>query len=102
MESSHVLRGTRGPGSPATRGPAISAQLFAADDSEEPAFRFPGGLAVDRLGNLYISDAGNHRVRKVSPAGIISTVAGNGRSGYSGDDGPATESQLSYPDPAGG
>ena len=79
-------------------GPAISAQLFVADnDSEEPAFGFPGGLAVDRSGNLYITDAGNQRVRKVSTAVIITTVAGNGSIGYSGDGGPAAEAQLSYP-----
>ena len=55
-------------------------------------------MAVDGGGNLYIADAGNQRVRKISPSGIITTVAGNGISdGYSGDGGPATSAQLNYP-----
>ena len=47
------------------------------------------GLAYDPDGNLYIADAAEHRVRRVSPAGIITTFAGNGSRGYSGDNGPA-------------
>src|SRR5689334_17525539 len=47
-------------------------------------------IAVDRLGNLYISQGGSSKVRKVSPSGIITTVAGNGTLGYTGDGGPAT------------
>ncbi len=57
----------------------------------------PLGIAVDGTGNLYIADAGNHVVRKVDGAGIISTIAGNGTYGYSGDNGPAVEAQLSNP-----
>ncbi len=48
----------------------------------------PGGVAVDADGNLYIADQENHRIRKVSTSGIISTIAGNGTPGYSGDGGP--------------
>ena len=55
------------------------------------------GVAVDSSGNLYIADTGNNRVRKVTGGGIISTVAGNGDSGYSGDGGSATLAQLSVP-----
>jgi trimeric autotransporter adhesin len=57
----------------------------------------PQGLAVDTLGNLYISDMGNQRIRKVTPAGIVSTVAGTGVAGYSADNVPATNSQLNNP-----
>jgi len=57
----------------------------------------PGGVAVDAAGNLYIADAWNHRIRQVSPAGIITTVAGNGVAGFSGDDGPATGAALRQP-----
>ena len=64
-------------------GKAIFAQLSS-----------PAGVAVGRDGSLYIADAGNHRVRKVTPDGIINTVAGNGDSGFSGDGGPATSAQL--------
>jgi uncharacterized protein (TIGR03437 family) len=67
-------------------GPAVSAQLAT-----------PYGVAVDSSGNLFIADAGNYRVRKVSPSGIITTVAGNGVFGYSGDGGPATHAQLDTP-----
>ena len=56
----------------------------------------PSGVAVDFAGNLYIADENNLRVRKVSN-GIITTVAGSGTGGYSGDNGPAVNAQLSYP-----
>ena len=57
----------------------------------------PEGIVVDPAGNLYIADAANHRVRKVTPAGAISTVAGNGHPGFSGDNGPASAAQLNQP-----
>jgi uncharacterized protein (TIGR03437 family) len=66
-------------------GPATSAQLNQ-----------PWGVAVDAAGNVYIADTVNNRIRKVAN-GVISTVAGNGTLGYSGDDGPATSAQLSWP-----
>jgi NHL repeat len=55
----------------------------------------PWGVAVDGAGSLYIADFSNNRVRKVS-GGIITTVAGTGVSGFSGDGGPATSAQISY------
>ncbi len=67
-------------------GPATSAQLIG-----------PYGLAVDRSGNLYISDTSNNRIRKVSTNGTITTIAGNGTPGYSGDNGPASAAQLNQP-----
>ncbi|MEU9337088.1 RICIN domain-containing protein [Streptomyces sp. NPDC048290] len=67
-------------------GPAASAQLNG-----------PREVAVDGAGNLYIVDANNHRVRKVATNGVISTVAGNGAAGFSGDGGPATAAQLNLP-----
>ena len=57
----------------------------------------PEGLAVDASGNLYIADVANNRVRMVSAGGIISTVAGNGSPGYSGDGGKATGARLFGP-----
>jgi uncharacterized protein (TIGR03437 family) len=68
-------------------GPATSAQL-----------NNPYGVALDAAGNIYITDTNNQRVRMVSAAtGIITTVAGTGRSGYAGDGGPSTSAQLSFP-----
>ncbi len=66
----------------------------------------PQGIAIDAAGNLYIADAGNHVVREVNVAGTISTIAGNGSLGYSGDGGSAIGAALSSPsgvavDPAG-
>lgn len=68
-------------------GPATSAELHA-----------PSAVAVDAAGNLYIADAGNNVIRKVSAAtGIITTVAGKGVAGYSGDNGPAASAELDNP-----
>jgi len=67
-------------------GPAIQASLNG-----------PIGIAVGADGNLYFSDAGNQRVRRVSPDGNIITVAGNGTSGFSGDGGPAIQASLNAP-----
>jgi hypothetical protein len=57
----------------------------------------PTSVAVDKKGNLYIADAANHCVRKVTPSGMIITTAGNGTGGYGGDNGPATAAQLNNP-----
>ena len=63
----------------------------------EARLKLPAGLTLDRKGNLYIADRNNHRVRKVDSRGNITTVAGNGTAGFSGDGGKATEAQLSRP-----
>ncbi|MGA2119431.1 MAG: hypothetical protein ABSH56_32365 [Bryobacteraceae bacterium] len=57
----------------------------------------PYGLAVDAVGNLFVADFGNDRVRKVSSSGVITTIAGNGNPGFSGDGGTAASAQLNYP-----
>ena len=68
-------------------GSALEAQIAAAE-----------GIALDNAGNLYLADNVNHRVRKVHLAtGVITTVAGNGHAGFSGDGGPAAEAQLDRP-----
>jgi hypothetical protein len=67
-------------------GPATSAQIFNAH-----------GIAFDTSGNLYIADTDNQRIRKVIPSGIITTVAGKGTEGFSGDGGPAASAELGNP-----
>ena len=67
-------------------GPAAAAQLG-----------FPDGVTLDGAGNLYFADVHNRRIRKVDSAGVITTVAGNGTRGYSGDGGPAVEARLRFP-----
>ncbi len=59
------------------------------------AFHTPSGLAVDRLGNVYVADTGNHAIRKVTPQGQVSTVAGNGQPGWR--DGPGAQAQFNGP-----
>ena len=54
-------------------------------------------MAVDASGNVYIADTANNRVRKVAPNGVITTVAGNGLAGYSGDGGQAVNAQVGNP-----
>jgi hypothetical protein len=68
-------------------GPATAAQLHG-----------PAGVAPTADGGYLITDTVNHRVRRVSPAGTITTVAGSGTGGFSGDGGPATDARLNYPD----
>jgi sugar lactone lactonase YvrE len=75
------------------------AQGFAGDDGPavDAAFQFPVAVTVDADGDLFIADQNNHRIRKVDPAGTITTVAGTGVAAYSGDGGPATSAQLNAP-----
>jgi uncharacterized protein (TIGR03437 family) len=76
-----------GPGYAGDGGQANRAQL-----------QNPNGLALDSAGNLYIADTDNHVIRKVTAAtGVITTVAGNGIAGYTGDGGPATQASLDEP-----
>jgi hypothetical protein len=67
-------------------GPATSAEF---DD--------PAGICEDIWGSIYVADEFNNRVRKISPNGIISTIAGGAGRGYLGDGGPATQAELYYP-----
>ena len=70
-------------------GPATAANL-----------NLPADIAVDAAGNLYIADTQNQRIRKVDAAGVMTTIAGNGEQGFSGDGGPATAARLNHPEGA--
>ena len=63
----------------------------------EAVLRRPQGVAVDRWGNLYIADTDSHRIRRVDVSGVLTTIAGTGQGGYSGDGGLAATAQLNYP-----
>ena len=78
-----------GNGYPSYSGDGISATSAELND--------PPGVAVDSAGNIYIADQGNNRIRKVDTSGNISTVAGNGTGGYSGDGGAAISAELYDP-----
>src|SRR5262249_1861219 len=56
---------------------------------------FPRGITIDRNGNILFTDGGNYRVRRIDPQGIITTIAGNGTIGYTGDGGPAINASFS-------
>ncbi|MEW6752879.1 MAG: tandem-95 repeat protein [Candidatus Latescibacterota bacterium] len=66
--------------------------------ADSARFRFPTGICVDRSGNAYVADTGNHRVRRISATtGAVTTVAGTGEAGFSGDGERATRARLSGP-----
>ena len=81
-----TVAGTGTPGYTGDHGPATSAEL-----------EHPEGLFVDASNNLFIADEGAHVVREVNAAGTITTAAGNGTSGTTGDGGPATAAELEKP-----
>jgi len=80
------VAGTGRPGFSGDGGPAIEAELGWVYD-----------LAVDTAGNIFIVDQDNDRIRMVDTSGVITTIAGTGEPGYSGDGGPATEARLNSP-----
>ena len=81
-----TFAGTGTPGNGGDGGPAAQAQLY-----------MPQGLAVDSAGNVYIADTLNNRVRRVNADGTITTVAGTGEAGYTGDGKPGREAKLNLP-----
>ncbi len=81
-----TIAGTGTSGFSGDGGPATSARINA-----------PRTMATDRSGNVYLVDTGNHRVRRIDTAGRISTIAGTGTAGYSGDGGAATAARLNTP-----
>lgn len=81
-----TIAGTGSAGFSGDGGPATNARLDAN-----------WGMTIDNAGNIYICDQSNHRIRKVNASGIITTIAGTGTPGYSGDGGPATSANINSP-----
>ena len=82
-------------------GTGVGTRDYGFNGDGGPADRallaFPEGVVVDAVGNVYIADTDNHRIRMVDASGIIRTIAGSGESGFDGDDGPAISALLSEP-----
>src|SRR5258706_7741834 len=76
---------------------AGTERLLDGNPAINVPLRDPRAIKVDTAGSFYIVDTGDHRIRKVNSSGVISTIAGNGLPGFSGDRGKATAAQLSSP-----
>jgi uncharacterized protein (TIGR03437 family) len=76
------------------------AAAFSGDNGQAilASLNSPRGVAVDSQGNIYVADTLNHRIRRVGVSGTITTAAGNGTAGFSGDGGQATNAQLNQPE----
>ena len=82
----NIVAGTGTAGLSGDGGPATKARLL-----------LPYGVAVDSSNNLYIADSGNYRIRMLDSTGTISTIAGTGQAGFSGDKGLAANAQIAFP-----
>ena len=89
VDTAGIITTVAGNGNTLYNGDNIAADTAAISD--------PHFLALDESGNLYITEYGGHRIRKVNAAGIITTIAGNGVAGYTGDNGPATAARINTP-----
>ncbi len=78
-------------------GNGVSGYSGDGSAATDASLNFPTGVALDKQGNLYIADFSNSSIRKVNKAGIITTIAGNGTDGNSGDGGAATSALLHHP-----
>jgi uncharacterized protein (TIGR03437 family) len=98
--SNQRIRRVSGSGTITTIAGSSVVAGFAGDGglATSALLAFPLGMAMDSLGNLYFADGDNNRVRRISPGGVITTVAGNGAGRFAGDAGPATGASLNIPE----
>ncbi len=106
MENFRIRRVTPGGIISTIAGTGVSGYSGDGGPATAAMFSDVTGLAMDSIGNLYVADRSNRRIRKVTATGIVSTVAGTGAQGFSGDGGAATAATLNAPtsvivDPAG-
>jgi sugar lactone lactonase YvrE len=92
VDSAGIITTVVGDGGP----PGLNLGSYSGDGGPaiKAALQEPWSVAFDRRGNLYVGDRDNYRVRKIDPNGIITTVAGTGTSGFSGDRGPAIAAKI--------
>jgi sugar lactone lactonase YvrE len=97
MEAQGVLTVTPGRTANTTAGTGVVGYTGDTGAATSATLANPSGVAYDANGNLYLADANNHVVREVSTSGVITTIAGTGIEGYSGDNAIATAAQLDTP-----
>jgi sugar lactone lactonase YvrE len=93
-ESNHVIRKVTATGNVTTLAGG-GVQGFADNTGTSAKFNSPMGIALDSSGNVYVADTDNHRIRKIIPSGVVTTLAGNGMIGFA--DGTGTSSKFFYP-----
>jgi len=103
-ESNRIRRITADGSVTTLAGGGQAGEGYADGAGPQASFNTPSGLAMDKSGDIYVADTGNNRIRKVTPQGLVSTIAGDGSAGYR--DGPAAQAQFNGPigitvDPAG-
>lgn len=94
----HPERGDQLPVLTTVAGSGFAHDAPDGGKATEGNVRRPGGLALDRAGNLYLGETDGHRVRRITPSGVITTIAGTGTAGARGDGGRATAAQLRSPE----
>ena len=91
----HAIRKITRDGNVTTIAGDGTAGFIDADTGQKGRLNSPSGIAIDRKGNLYVADTGNHAIRKITPAGKLITIAGNGTAGFI--DGEGTQARLHSP-----